>query len=203
MNEDNRTLDTGPEAATSPAGTAAVSRIHNDQSTKKQKGATLKKVVSLQDQTSRLPPKDLIIVTTSLLFAIFLSSFEQTSVSTTLPGIARDFGTSTSISWVGTAFLVTNTSSQVIYSRLSDIFGRKTLLLVTIFVFSLGNLLCGFAKNLEQLIAFRAIAGYGGGGIIVLVLIIISDIVSLKERGKVYSQFIIANNSIKHTSAPV
>jgi MFS family permease len=150
-------------------------------------GAPLKKELSLpdQDHSSTLSRKELALISTSLLFAIFLSSFEQNSVSTTLPGIARDFGSSTSISWVGTAFLVTNTSSQVIYSRLSDIFGRKILLIITIAMFSLGNLLCGFAKNLAQLIVFRAIAGYGGGGIMCLVLIIVSDIVSLKERGKV------------------
>ena len=81
--------------------------------------------------------------------------------------------------------LTNRTSSQVIYSRFSDIFGRKILLVVAISVFSIGNLACGFARNLEQLIIFRVLAGLGGGGINVLVLIIISDISSLKERGKV------------------
>ena len=168
-----------------PAEGSAVPDTEVEGTGEAEDGAPLKKEVSLEDQTSRLPPKELVLVTTSLLFAIFLSSFEQNSVSTTLPGIARDFGTSTAISWVGTAFLVTCTSSQIIYSRLSDIFGRKILLIITIAIFSLGNLLCGFAKNLAQLIIFRAIAGYGGGGIQCLVLIIMSDIVSLKERGKV------------------
>jgi len=73
----------------------------------------------------------------------------------------------------------------VLYSRFSDIFGRKALLIIAIAVFTVGNLLCGFAQNLAQLIAFRIIAGLGGGGVNVLVLIIVSDVVSLKERGKV------------------
>lgn len=65
-------------------------------------------------------------------------------------------------------------------------------------IFTTGNLLCGFAKNFEQLIVFRVWAGLGGGGINVLVLIIMSDIVSLKERGKVYSLRIdISDDSIK------
>ena|SRR5271163_3060843 len=81
--------------------------------------------------------------------------------------------------------LISSVSSQVIYSRLSDIFGRKILLIIAIIVFSAGNLLCGFSRNLEQLIIFRVIAGLGGGGINVLVLIIISDICALNERGKV------------------
>jgi MFS family permease len=162
-------------------------------------GARLRKVVSIQDQSSRLPPRKLAVITLSLIFAIFLSSFEQVSVSTTLPGVAKDFGTSTAISWVGTAFLIAKSfllplasslltisiSSQIIYSRLSDIFGRKILLMFAISIFTTGNLLCGFAKNFEQLIVFRVWAGLGGGGINVLVLIIMSDIVSLKERGKV------------------
>jgi len=184
MIEEGKREGDAPTSIDSPAALSAATG-NAEQTPDGETGSPLKREVSLQDQSSRLPPKELALVTTSLLFSIFLSSFEQTSVSTTLPGIARDFGTSTSISWVGTAFLVTSTSSQVIYSRLSDIFGRKVLLIVTIAIFSLGNLLCGFAKNLGQLIVFRAIAGFGGGGIQVLVLIIMSDIVSLKERGKV------------------
>ena len=82
--------------------------------------------------------------------------------------------------------LMVSTSSQVIYSRLSDIFGRKILLVIAIGVFTVGNLLCGFSRNMAQLIAFRAIAGLGGGGIGVLVLIIISDISTLRTRGKVF-----------------
>jgi hypothetical protein len=82
-----------------------------------------------------------------------------------------------------------STSSQVIYSRLSDIFGRKILLVMAIAVFTVGNLLCGFSRNLSQLIAFRVIAGLGGGGIGVLVLIIISDISTLRTRGKVLYLF--------------
>src|SRR5271170_1830800 len=64
----------------------------------------LRRVVSIQDQRSRIPRKKIFIVMLSLMCSIFLSSFEQVSVSTTLPGIARDFGTSTAIAWVGTAF---------------------------------------------------------------------------------------------------
>jgi predicted MFS family arabinose efflux permease len=194
--------------STSSAATSATTpdEIVQDEIT----GTHLRKIVSLQDQSSRMPAKKLLVVTLSLIFAIFLSSFEQVSVSTTLPGIARDFGASAAISWVGTAFLVAkfvpfvsglfSVSSQVIYSRLSDIFGRKILLMIAISIFTLGNLLCGFAKNFEQLIAFRVVAGLGGGGINVLVLIIMSDIVSLKERGKVSSSIVLSDYSSKHSS---
>jgi hypothetical protein len=74
-------------------------------------GTGLRRTVSIEDQSTRLPPRKLAMVTMSLIFAIFLSSFEQVSVSTTLPGIARDFGTSSAISWVGTSFLVAKSVS--------------------------------------------------------------------------------------------
>jgi hypothetical protein len=73
----------------------------------------IKKIVSIQDQSSKIPSGKLFLVILSLICAIFLSSFEQVSVSTTLPGIAREFGSSTSISWVGTAFLVATSFATV------------------------------------------------------------------------------------------
>ena len=180
-----------------PAIEERISAVPGDVVQTPNSDTSLREVVSIEDQSSRIPPKKLFVVVFSLTCTIFLSAFEMVSVSTALPGIARDFGTSTAISWVGTAFLVAksapvrsrlrhSTSSQVIYSRFSDIFGRKILLVIAITVFTVGNLLCGFARNLGQLIVFRVIAGLGGGGIGVLVLIIISDISTLRTRGKAY-----------------
>lgn len=68
--------------------------------------------------------------------------------------------------------------------RLSDIFGRKAALLVFLAIFTLGSLACALAQSMIQLIIFRALAGVGGGALLTLVLIIVSDIVSLRERGK-------------------
>jgi hypothetical protein len=90
------------ESTSSAATSATPDEIIQDDIT----GTNLRKTVSLQDQSSRMPAKKLLVVTLSLIFAIFLSSFEQVSVSTTTPGIARDFGASAAISWVGTSFLV-------------------------------------------------------------------------------------------------
>ena len=73
---------------------------------------TLREVVSIEDQSSRIPPKKLFVVVFSLTCTIFLSAFETVSVSTALPGIARDFGTSTAISWVGTAFIVAKSAPR-------------------------------------------------------------------------------------------
>ena len=103
------------EVAASPAGD--VTGEETVEANGRPGGEKLKKVVSIQDQSSRLPPKKLLVITLSLIFAIFLSSFEQVSVSTTLPGVARDFGTSTAISWVGTAFLIAKYSSSSPFSE--------------------------------------------------------------------------------------
>jgi len=81
--------------------------------------------------------------------------------------------------------LIRSTTFQLIWGRLSDIFGRKIILMTCLTIFMVGDLLCGFSRTAIQLYIFRAIAGIGGGGINSLCMIIVSDIVSLKDRGKV------------------
>ncbi|KAF0452659.1 MFS general substrate transporter [Gigaspora margarita] len=127
---------------------------------------------------------ELFLVTVGLSFAIFLAALDQTIVSTALPKIVSDFNGLDQISWVATSYLLTSTSFSPIYGKLSDIFGRKATFLFTIFIFELGSLLCGIANNMVSMIIYRAIAGIGGGGIIGLAMIIITDIVSAKDRGK-------------------
>ncbi|CAG8706258.1 24451_t:CDS:2 [Dentiscutata erythropus] len=127
---------------------------------------------------------ELFLVTLGLGCAVFLAALDQTIVSTALPAIVSDFNGLDQIAWVATSYLLTMTSFQPIYGKLSDIFGRKATFLFAISIFELGSLLCGIANNMVSMIIYRAIAGIGGGGIIGLVLIIISDIVSAKDRGK-------------------
>ncbi|QRW09763.1 major facilitator superfamily transporter [Ceratobasidium sp. AG-Ba] len=140
--------------------------------------------LAIEDQSHRLPFKKLLLVISSLCLCIFVSYLDQTSVSTVLPAIAHDLGAADRINWVGISFLVATTSSQIIIARLSDIFGRKALLISATILFTFGNLLSGFAKTAIWLFIARAIAGIGGGGINSLVNIIMSDVVSLKDRGK-------------------
>ncbi|BGP36741.1 hypothetical protein JCM10449v2_000643 [Rhodotorula kratochvilovae] len=143
-----------------------------------------REAVTLQDQTSRLSGGQLLIVFFGLQVALFLSFLDSTSVSTAAPAIGRDLGASSSISWVGSSFLLANTSFQIVTSRLSDIFGRKAVLLGSLLLFVLGDLLCGFAQSGIWLYACRGIAGIGGGGINSLSMIIVSDVVNVRDRGK-------------------
>ncbi|KAG8773300.1 hypothetical protein FRC12_002591 [Ceratobasidium sp. 428] len=145
--------------------------------------------ITIDDQSSRLPFKKLLVVISSLSACVFVSFLDQTSVSTVLPAIAHDLGAADRINWVGISFLIATTSSQIIIARLSDIFGRKILLISVIILFTIGNLLCGFAKTAVWLFTARAIAGLGGGGINSMAMIIMSDVVSLQERGK-YQSFL-------------
>ncbi|WVQ85658.1 hypothetical protein IAT38_007824 [Cryptococcus sp. DSM 104549] len=143
-----------------------------------------KKEVELQDQTNLLPPKQIIAVSIGLMFALTCSLLDQTIVTTALPTLGRDFNAADISPWVGTAYLLTSTVVQPIYGRLSDIFGRKFTLMGCLFIFLIGSLACSLPQTMIQLIIFRAIQGLGGGGLLTLSIIIITDVVSLKDRGK-------------------
>ncbi|KAF3041289.1 hypothetical protein E8E12_003253 [Didymella heteroderae] len=114
--------------------------------------------------------KQLRIAIPTLSVCLFVSFIDQTSVSTATPAIAGDLNTGTATSWIGTSFLIASTAFQLINGRLSDIFGRKGLLLVCLFLLAMGDLGCGFAQTAEQLFVLRAIAGVGGwlGAVIAL-----------------------------------
>ncbi|KAF5252584.1 hypothetical protein FANTH_2478 [Fusarium anthophilum] len=133
-------------------------------------------------RNSDLPQKRLLISITALSVCLFVSFLDQTSVSTATPSVAGELKTGTSTSWIGTSFLIASTAFQLINGRLSDIFGRKNMLLLCLFLMGVGDLACGFAKTPVQLYVFRSIAGVGGGGINSLVMIIVSDITSLQNR---------------------
>jgi sugar phosphate permease len=108
----------------------------------------LRSKLSLQDQTSRLPFKKLLVVFFGLAISLLLSFLDMTSVSTALPSVAREFQSASEVSWVGTSFLIANTSMQILYGRLSDVFGRKVVLMSAIALFAVGNLLCGFSQSM-------------------------------------------------------
>ncbi|KAG0356713.1 major facilitator superfamily domain-containing protein [Gamsiella multidivaricata] len=131
-----------------------------------------------------LPFKELIIVFIGLMLGVFLSSLDQTIVSVCTTNIANEFHSLSEIPWVGTAYLLTSTSFQPLYGRFSDIFGRKSTFLFAITVFLIGSALCGAAQSMSWIIIARGIAGIGAGGIMSMVMIIITDLVSLRDRGK-------------------
>ncbi|KAK9239238.1 major facilitator superfamily-domain-containing protein [Lipomyces kononenkoae] len=119
----------------------------------------------------------------SLYVGVFLAALDGTIVATLLSKIASDFHEFRSVSWIVTGYLIAQATFQPLYGKLSDLFGRKPVLLTCNVLFGIGSVLCGIAPNLWFLVAARVIAGAGGGGLYTLSAIILSDIVSLRQRG--------------------
>lgn len=125
----------------------------------------------------------------ALMLAMLLSALDQTIVATALPTIAGDLGGLNHLSWVVTAYLITSTISTPLWGKLGDLYGRKKLFQASIVIFLVGSALSGISHSMAQLIAFRALQGIGGGGLIVGSQSIIGDIVSPRERGKYQGLF--------------
>jgi len=120
-------------------------------------------------------------LTTSL--QVFLAAADQTLVVSTYGTIGTELHALSSSSWIATAYFLTLTAFQPLYGKLSDIFGRKQCLLVAYFVFGLGAMLCGLARTMGEMVAARAFAGMGGGGMTVCTSVLMSDLLGLRERG--------------------
>ncbi|KAL8936655.1 MAG: hypothetical protein Q9211_004078 [Gyalolechia sp. 1 TL-2023] len=119
----------------------------------------------------------------AIAIGIFLSAADQTLIVTMYGKIGSDLKALNKTSWVSTSYFLTLTSFQPLYGKLSDIFGRKAALLFGYAIFGIGCLFCGLARDMNELIAARAFAGIGGGGMTTVVSILMSDIVPLRERG--------------------
>jgi EmrB/QacA subfamily drug resistance transporter len=124
-----------------------------------------------------------------LMLALLLASLDQTIVATALPTIVDDLGGLEHISWVTTAYLLASTTATPLYGKLGDLYGRKRLFQFAIVLFLAGSVLCGVAQSMLQLILFRAVQGLGGGGLIVLAMAIVGDVVSPRERGRYQGLF--------------
>jgi EmrB/QacA subfamily drug resistance transporter len=120
----------------------------------------------------------------ALLLGMFLAALDQTIVATALPTIVGELGGLNHLSWVVTAYLLAQTVSTPLYGKLGDQYGRKLMFQVAIVVFLVGSMLCGLAQSMGQLIAFRAVQGLGGGGLMVTALAIVGDVVPPRDRGR-------------------
>ncbi len=125
----------------------------------------------------------------ALLLVLFIASLDQTIVSTALPTIVGDLGGLQHLSWVVTAYLLASTVVGPLYGKLGDLYGRKRVLQVALVIFLIGSALCGAAQSMPQLIAFRAVQGLGGGGLIVVSMAVVGDLVAPRDRGRYQGLF--------------
>ena len=137
-----------------------------------------------------------------IMLAMFLGALDQTIVATALPTIGRHFGDLGDLSWVVTAYLLTATAVTPLYGKLSDIHGRRAVMLTAIVLFMVGSVACALAPSMQALIWGRALQGMGGGGLVALAQTIIADIVSPRERGR-YQGYIGAVFATSSVGGPV
>jgi EmrB/QacA subfamily drug resistance transporter len=131
-----------------------------------------------------LTHRQVLVVFSGLMLAMLLSALDSTIVATALPTIVGELGGLERLGWVVTAYLLAQTIVAPLYGKLGDLYGRKVVLQSAILLFLVGSVLCGMAASLHQLIAFRAIQGAGGGGLLVTTQAVVGDIVPPRERGR-------------------
>ncbi|MFT3853197.1 MAG: MDR family MFS transporter [Ilumatobacteraceae bacterium] len=132
------------------------------------------------------------MVLSALMVAVLLSSMEISITSTALPTIAGDFDAFERYAWVGTAYIAAAAIGTPLLGKLSDLYGRRMIFEATMLVFVVGSLLCGLSQSMNQLIAARAVQGFGGGAIQAMAFSILGDILPPRERGRYIGYFTLA-----------
>src|SRR5262247_2287070 len=122
-----------------------------------------------------------------IMLAMFLSALEQTIVAPALPTIGRALADVENLSWVITAYLISTTVATPLFGKLSDIYGRRRMMLIAVGVFVVGSVACALAPSMEVLIVARALQGIGGGGLLPLAQTVIADLLSPRERPLIQS----------------
>jgi EmrB/QacA subfamily drug resistance transporter len=123
-------------------------------------------------------------IVVGLMLAMFLAALNQTIVATALPTIGREFNDFANLSWIVTAYLLTSTAVAPLYGKLSDMYGRRRVMLAGIGIFVLGSVLCAVAPNMILLVIGRGLQGLGGGGILPVAQSILADIIAPRARGR-------------------
>src|SRR5579864_4207392 len=120
----------------------------------------------------------------SIMLPMFLAVADETIVATALPAIASGLGEIERASWVVVSYLIANTIAAPVYGRLGDTFGRRGMMIFALAIFMLGSVLCALSPSILMLTAFRAVQGFGGGGLMTLSQALIGEAIPPRERGR-------------------
>lgn len=134
--------------------------------------------------TAPLPRQEIHALFIGLMLIMFLAALDQSIIAPALPTIARELGQFEAMAWVVTAYLLSATAITPVVGALSDIHGRRRVIVTSVVVFLVGSVLCAMATSMWWLVAARAVQGLGGGGLIALGNTVIADVVSPRERGR-------------------
>ncbi|KAH7004519.1 major facilitator superfamily domain-containing protein [Fusarium venenatum] len=142
------------------------------------------KTHQFNEQTNYVPKRAIITIFLACATVDLLALMDQTMLATSLYIIGNALGSTAQVSWIASGYFITSTVGQLMYGRLSDIWSRKIILLVGLAIFFIGSLASSLAESVLQLAIFRAFTGIGGGGLMTVAQLIVSDVVPLRERGK-------------------
>lgn len=129
-------------------------------------------------------PLQTTMILLALASALFLAALDVTIVTVAVPTIAQEFQSTAGYTWIGSAYMLATAAAAPMWGKISDIWGRKPIMLIAVAVFWVGSLLSAVSVNMGMLIVARAVQGVGGGGIVILVNVCISDLFSMRKRGE-------------------
>jgi EmrB/QacA subfamily drug resistance transporter len=154
------------------------------------------------DDPPRFSHQQVLSVLSGILLCIFLAAIDQTVVIPAVPAIAADLNGFSHLAWIVSAYLLTSTAATPIYGKLSDIYGRRKLLLLGLAIFAVASGLCAMAGSLPQLVIARALQGIGGAGLMAMAQAAIADVVSPRERGR-YQGYLASTWGLASVAGPV
>jgi Na+/melibiose symporter-like transporter len=174
-------VENGSAQSNSQPAPAAATRTDATQSDKP--AATAQQTGKPAEPEAQRTPLQTSLIMLSLCSALFLAALDVTIVTVAVPSITEEFNSPTGYTWIGSAYLLASSAGAPIWGKISDIWGRKPILLIAVAIFWVGSVLSATSVNMSMLIAARAIQGIGGGGIVILVNITVSDLFSMRKRG--------------------
>ncbi|OAX80296.1 hypothetical protein ACJ72_05374 [Emergomyces africanus] len=175
----------GPESSSDPAET--LQKIKTSAGSSSSDVPNNRETSAEKADEAKMGKGKIAVIMTALCLAVFLAALDMTIITTALPTISRYFDASQGdYTWIGSSYTLAAAASMPSWGKVSDIFGRKPILLLANVVFFVGSLICGLSVNIKMLLAGRVIQGIGGGGLIALVNISIGDLFSMRSRSIYY-----------------